>query len=75
MKEKALIELTARQAQIVASLLPTVPLPPAANLSAAASIMKLKLEVDEILGEIQKAFGNEPLPVAEAESKPKRKRH
>lgn len=69
MKEKALIELTAKEAAIIMQLLPTVRI--SGELSNAMEMAKLKLQVDEIIQNIQKAFGEETQVPAE----PKRRRH
>lgn len=68
MKDKATVEFTAKQAQIITKLLPAAPLPPGLDLSAATIIMKTKLEVDEIVEQIKKAFEENPPPPAPDEN-------
>lgn len=78
MKDKANVELTARQADIISRLLPTVRI--SGELAEVMVMAKLKLEVDEIIQIVQKAFREngqtvEAAPTANEPNKSKRKRH
>ena len=58
--DKATIELTKEEAQLIAQLLPQVPI--SGTVASAQSMMRLAIQVDGVIKKIAAAFGEVPPP-------------